>query len=242
MSGAKPGERRGGRKAGVPNKATAEIRTLAREHGPAAIQELARLAKEAQSEQARISACNALLDRAYGRSQASQLIELDLPEPLTLKASPIADNHPRATASGKLTPAEAQSLSSVIEMQRKAIETAELEGRIKRLEQAAAKSRAMTHRFKGRLDRIEQQICPPRIITYSVRYGASEAECEKLIREAAGEMGVGPNDICVGLVRFSDEDLSTPDVDAMPNYWGRNNARRSKKLCPHDKQAKSRQH
>jgi hypothetical protein len=48
-----------------------------REHGPDAIKKLARLAKDAQSEQARISACNALLDRAYGRSQATQLIEIE---------------------------------------------------------------------------------------------------------------------------------------------------------------------
>jgi hypothetical protein len=126
--------------AGVPNRVTAEVRTLAREHGPAAIQELARLAKEAQSEQARISACNALLDRAYGRSQASQPVELDLPDTSTI------DGITRslraileATAAGKISPAEAQSLSSVVEIQRKAIETLELEARIVRLEQAAAK-------------------------------------------------------------------------------------------------------
>jgi hypothetical protein len=142
MAGSKPGERRGGRKAGVPNKATAEIRTLAREHGPAAIQELARLAKEAQSEQARISACTALLDRAYGRSQASQLIELDLPDTATLDGitSSLATIL-EATAAGKITPAEAHSLSGIMEVQRKAIETAELEDRIKRLEQAAARAR-----------------------------------------------------------------------------------------------------
>src|SRR4029077_12884767 len=126
--------------AGVPNRVTAEVRTLAREHGPAAIQELARLAKEAQSEQARISACNALLERAYGRSQASQPVELDLPDTSTI------DGITRslraileATAAGKISPAEAQSLSSVVEIQRKAIETLEPEARIVRLEQAAAK-------------------------------------------------------------------------------------------------------
>ena len=131
MAGSKPGKRRGGRKPGVPNKATAEIRMLAREHGPAAIQELARLAKEAQSEQARISACNALLDRAYGRSQASQPVELDLPDTSTIDGvtrslTAILE----ATADGKIAPAEAHYLSSVVELQRKAIETAELEDRI----------------------------------------------------------------------------------------------------------------
>ena len=108
MRGAKPGElRRGGRTPGVPNKATAEIRSLAREHGPDAIKELARLAQGAHSEQARISACSAILDRAYGRSQASQLIEVGLPDTST------ADGITKAlaavvgaTARGELTQAK----------------------------------------------------------------------------------------------------------------------------------------
>ena len=142
MAGSNPGERRGGRNPGVPNKATAEIRTLAREHGSAAIEELARLAKEAHSEQARISACNALLDRAYGRSQASQPVELDLPDTSTIDGvtrslTAILE----ATANGKIAPAEAHHLSSVVELQRKAMETVELENRIMRLEQAAARGR-----------------------------------------------------------------------------------------------------
>jgi hypothetical protein len=98
------GTKTGGRKARVPNKATAEIRSLAREHGPDAIAKLARLAKEAESEQARIFACNALLDRAYGRSQATQLIEIELPdiskiEGVTTALSAIL----RATATGHIT-------------------------------------------------------------------------------------------------------------------------------------------
>jgi hypothetical protein len=117
------------------------LRTLAREHGPAAIEELARLANEAQSEQARISACNSLLDRAYGKSQTSQLIDLDLPEVSTVEAITQALTVIlSATATGTLTPAEAHFLSIVIETQRKAIETAELEDRIQRLEQAAARA------------------------------------------------------------------------------------------------------
>ena len=70
----------------------------------------------------------------------------------------------------------------------------------------------MTNRFKLRLDRIEKQISPPRIITYSVRYGASEDEEKTAMREAAGEQGIGPKDICVGLVEFSDVDLSAPEA------------------------------
>lgn len=66
--GSKPGERRGGRKPGSPNKATIEVRALARQYGPAALRELARLCREAESEAARVSAIKELLDRAYGKS------------------------------------------------------------------------------------------------------------------------------------------------------------------------------
>ena len=52
----------------------------------------------------------------------------------------------------------------------------------------------------------------PRIITYSVRYGASEDDEKMAMREAAGEQGIGPKDICVGLVEFSDADLSAPEA------------------------------
>jgi hypothetical protein len=72
-------ERRAGCKKNAPNKAppktrrktpskpASDIKTLARLYAPAAIQELARLSVEAQSEAARVSAIDRLLDRAYGR-------------------------------------------------------------------------------------------------------------------------------------------------------------------------------
>lgn len=49
-----------------PDAAAAEIRAAIRAHVPDAIRELARLAREATSEQARVSAINALIDRGYG--------------------------------------------------------------------------------------------------------------------------------------------------------------------------------
>lgn len=62
------GQKTGGRTAGTPNKATADVKALAAKHGPDVIKELARLAKSAESEQARVSAIKELLDRAYGKS------------------------------------------------------------------------------------------------------------------------------------------------------------------------------
>lgn len=62
------GKKTGGRVKGTPNKATAEIKDLARKYAPDAISELARLAKEAESEAARVAAIKELLDRAYGKA------------------------------------------------------------------------------------------------------------------------------------------------------------------------------
>ena len=49
------------------DEATSLIRDAIRSHVPAAIAELARLAREASSETARVAAINALIDRGYGR-------------------------------------------------------------------------------------------------------------------------------------------------------------------------------
>jgi hypothetical protein len=60
-----------GRKAGVPNKATAEIKEIAQQYTQKAIKALAQIVETGESEAARVSAANAILDRAYGKpSQA----------------------------------------------------------------------------------------------------------------------------------------------------------------------------
>ena len=65
--GSRPGERRGGRQVGTPNRATADVKALAQSYAPEAVKELARLALNAQSEQARVAAIKEILDRAYGK-------------------------------------------------------------------------------------------------------------------------------------------------------------------------------
>jgi hypothetical protein len=64
----------GGRRAGVPNKITAEIKELAQQYAPAALKELARLSTAAKMEAARVAAIKEILDRAYGK--ATQPTEL----------------------------------------------------------------------------------------------------------------------------------------------------------------------
>jgi hypothetical protein len=66
--GSKPGERRGGRKPGTPNKVTAELAGLARVHTPDALAALVVVMNDpAAPAAARVSAANALLDRGHGK-------------------------------------------------------------------------------------------------------------------------------------------------------------------------------
>ncbi|MGB3423830.1 MAG: hypothetical protein WBF84_06710 [Castellaniella sp.] len=71
-SGNTAGLRRGaGRPKGSVNKATAEVRALAQQHGADAIEVLVYLMHKARSERSRIAAATELLDRAYGKPAAS---------------------------------------------------------------------------------------------------------------------------------------------------------------------------
>jgi hypothetical protein len=60
------------------NKATADIRELAQNYAPEALVELARLAKGAASEAARVGAIKEILDRAYGKSPQAVTLESSL--------------------------------------------------------------------------------------------------------------------------------------------------------------------
>ena len=89
----------GGRVAGKPNKATAEIKQIAREYGPAAVHKLAELAglvkgvSAAASEAARVAANREILDRGYGKAMQGVEISNGDEKPLMVDAT--------------LTPAEA---------------------------------------------------------------------------------------------------------------------------------------
>ena len=72
--GSKPGERRGGRKPGTPNKVTAELAGLARVHTADAIARLVAIMNGIVAEgetkpqpAAQVMAANAILDRGHGK-------------------------------------------------------------------------------------------------------------------------------------------------------------------------------
>lgn len=66
------GKKTGGRQRGVPNKATAEIKSVAQKHGPEAVRVLVSIMKNAKAAApARVAAAKELLDRAYGKPPQS---------------------------------------------------------------------------------------------------------------------------------------------------------------------------
>jgi len=74
------GKKTGGRRAGVPNKATREIKDAARVYGPEAIERLWELSAAADSDAAKVAALKEILDRGYGK--ASQVIAGDSDNPV----------------------------------------------------------------------------------------------------------------------------------------------------------------
>lgn len=93
MASTKIGSNRGnagkGRPKGARNKATADIKALARVHAPQAIAELARLAKSARGEAARVAAIRELLDRGFGKATQPLSGDPDMP-PLNIGSAPDA--------------------------------------------------------------------------------------------------------------------------------------------------------
>ena len=65
------GRKTGGRKPGVPNKATRELKELAQPYAPEAIATLREIMQHGATEAARVAAARELLDRGYGRPAGS---------------------------------------------------------------------------------------------------------------------------------------------------------------------------
>jgi hypothetical protein len=66
--GSKPGERRGGRKKGTPNKTPKEVKLLAQQHTEAAIERLAYWMMQDDDPAASVKAASTMLDRGWGKA------------------------------------------------------------------------------------------------------------------------------------------------------------------------------
>jgi hypothetical protein len=71
--GSKPGERRGGRKKGTPNKVTADVKILARQHGVEAIEKLAQLMRGRDRQLDRLAAKIEALPLDSGQEERARL-------------------------------------------------------------------------------------------------------------------------------------------------------------------------
>ena len=76
-AGSKPGERRGGRQKGTPNKATADIKAAFQSHGDALVKALIDLTKS-DDERVRLGAIQTCLDRGWGKALQESAVSGDL--------------------------------------------------------------------------------------------------------------------------------------------------------------------
>ncbi len=127
-------EKRGGRTAGTPNKATAHIRALAGEHADTAITTLVQLMEsEDTPAAARISASKELIERGFGKS--SNIVSLQLETPLSgLEPKDALATISDEVMAGRLPVDDGTKLTSMIEARMRAVDLAELDERLKHLE------------------------------------------------------------------------------------------------------------
>ena len=78
------GRKTGGRVAGTPNRATADLKTVARDYGPRVIEKLWGICERGESDHAKINAARELLDRGYGKT-AQPIADDAVGEPVVVK-------------------------------------------------------------------------------------------------------------------------------------------------------------
>ncbi len=82
-AGAKPGQRRGGRKKGTPNKITADIKAALRMHGDEFVEALIELTKS-KDERVRLGALQVAFDRGFGKAVQHLEAEVSVYDSLSL--------------------------------------------------------------------------------------------------------------------------------------------------------------
>ena len=112
-----------------------EVCELVRSNAPRAFERLVEL-MESKDERVAMVASNAVLDRAYGKPSAEERTTSFAMRSVKSAADVVEaiSDLLKATANGEVSITEGKELTSIIEAQRKAIETTELEARIIKLE------------------------------------------------------------------------------------------------------------
>jgi len=114
---------------------TSEVKELARQNAAKAFERIVKLMDD-KNPRIALAAASAVLDRAYGKPVPEQRI-------VAFKATPIGSAKDiasavsslmAATANGEMTVSDLRDLAGVLELQRKALETQEIEQRLQKLE------------------------------------------------------------------------------------------------------------
>lgn len=79
------GRKTGGRVAGTPNKATADVKAAAQQYTSEAVEALARIMRTSESDAAKVAAIKEILDRAHGKPKQSMDVDA------TVRSDPVAD-------------------------------------------------------------------------------------------------------------------------------------------------------
>ena len=123
-----------GRPVGSRNKATLALDQIADDAGKAILEKMVEAAKDGD-----LRAADLVLSRIWparkGRPISLELPKIETAADLVAGLGRVAD----AVAAGDITPDEGQAVSAVLETKRRAIETLELETRIKALEKERIK-------------------------------------------------------------------------------------------------------
>jgi len=112
-------------------KAEREVIRLARAASPAAVKRLVELVKS-DDPRAAIAAANAVLDRAFGKGRGIDLTLPAIKTPADIVGA--LGSIAAAVAGGQITPEEGTAVASLLEAQRRAVETVEIEARLSALE------------------------------------------------------------------------------------------------------------
>jgi phage gp46-like protein len=91
------GRKTGGRVAGTPNKATADVKAAAQQYTSEAVEALAAIMRDSDSDAAKVAAIREILDRGHGKPKQSMEVDANVQAAITEIRRTIVDpRHPDA--------------------------------------------------------------------------------------------------------------------------------------------------
>jgi hypothetical protein len=126
-----------GRPEGSKNKATLALQSLLDDEGEAITRKAVEMAKQGDSAALRL-VLERLIPPIRERRLALELPKVETPAGITAAIGAVLE----AVGAGKITPGEGQALASLLESNRKALETLELEARIAAIEESINKEKS----------------------------------------------------------------------------------------------------